>query len=253
MDIVLISLLTLVAAAVGTLTGFGTSTIMVPVLLSFFPLGETLLLAGIVHWFGNIWKMLLFREGIRWRLILSFGIPGIAAGAAGGMLVTRLNEELLSRVLGAALVIYVVFLVVNRRFRLPQSTAWAVAGGTLSGFLAGVFGIGGAVRGAFLAAFDLPKAVYIATSGAIDLAVDSARLASYLWSGISLTCGCFGDWLRSFQRASSAPKRPRRSSIGFLRRDSASSSRCFSAPSASSCWSLLEGRPTPGNCRGPHN
>jgi uncharacterized protein len=47
MDIALIAALTLVASAVGTLTGFGTSTIMVPVLASFLPVPQVLLLVGI--------------------------------------------------------------------------------------------------------------------------------------------------------------------------------------------------------------
>ena len=44
MDIALIALLTFVAGAV-----------------------------GIIHWFGDIWKMGLFRQGIRWRLIVDSG------------------------------------------------------------------------------------------------------------------------------------------------------------------------------------
>jgi uncharacterized protein len=56
-DIVLVAVLTLVASAVGTMTGFGTSTIMVPALARFFPLAQVLLLVGIIHWFGNIWKI----------------------------------------------------------------------------------------------------------------------------------------------------------------------------------------------------
>jgi uncharacterized membrane protein YfcA len=61
-----------------------------------------------------------------------------------------------------------------------------VTGGALYGFGAGIFGIGGAVRGAFLAAFDLPKAVYIATAGAIGLMVDSGRLLTYWLEGAEL-------------------------------------------------------------------
>ena len=72
MDIALIAALTLIASAVGTLTGFGTSTIMVPILASFLPVPQVLLLVGIIHWFGDIWKMLLFRIGVRWRLIFLF-------------------------------------------------------------------------------------------------------------------------------------------------------------------------------------
>jgi uncharacterized protein len=186
MDIALIALLTFFASGVGTLTGFGTSTIMVPVMVTFFPLPETLLFVGIVHWFGNIWKMLLFREGLRWDLIVKFGVPGIVATVIGGAVVFRVDEELLARVFGGVLLGYVAFLFVKDRFRVPRNTATAVAGGALYGFSAGIFGIGGAVRGAFLSAFDPPKAVYIATAGAIGLAIDTGRLATYAYEGAGL-------------------------------------------------------------------
>jgi uncharacterized membrane protein YfcA len=183
MDLELIAGLTLVASAVGTLTGFGTSTIMVPVLVSFYPLPQTLLLVGIIHWFGDIWKMLLFHGGVRWRLVLLFSAAGILATVLGGMLVFRAPEEILSRILGAFLLAYVAFIFVKHRFQIPQTTATALTGGALYGLSAGIFGVGGAVRGAFLAAYDLPKAVYIFTAGAIGLAVDSGRLAIYWWQG----------------------------------------------------------------------
>jgi uncharacterized protein len=186
MDTALIALLTLVASAVGTFTGFGTSTIMVPVLVAFLPLPQVLLLVGIVHWFGDIWKMLLFRSGIRWNLILLFGATGIAATVAGGLLVFRVPETVLARALGAFLLAYVLFILAKPRFRIPQTTLTATAGGLLHGFTAGVFGVGGAVRGAFLAAFDLPKGVYIFTSGAIGLIVDSGRILTYWSQGAAL-------------------------------------------------------------------
>ncbi len=186
MEIPLIAILALLASGVGTLTGFGTSTIMVPVLVTFYALPQTLLLVGIVHWFGDIWKVLLFKRGIRWRLIASFGIPGIAAGVAGGFLVFELPQAFLARGLGALLLGYVGFLFVKERFKVPSTAFAAAAGGALSGFFAGVFGLGGAIRGAFLAAFDLPKAVYIATAGMIALAVDTVRLATYYAGGTRL-------------------------------------------------------------------
>ena len=179
MDILLIALLTLIASAVGTVTGFGTSTIMVPVMVSFYPLPQTLLLVGIIHWFGDIWKMLLFRRGARWRLILLFGVPGIAMSVVGGLVVFQAPEEILARVLGAFLLAYVALILVKGRFRLPETTATALLGGALYGLTAGIFGVGGAVRGAFLAAYDLPKEVYIFTAGAIGLVVDTGRLLAY--------------------------------------------------------------------------
>jgi uncharacterized protein len=181
MDIALIAVLTLVASLVGTITGFGTSTIMVPVLVAFLPLPQVLLLVGVIHWFGDIWKMLLFRSGVRWTLILLFGGTGIIATVIGGLLVFQAPEGTLARALGGFLLAYVLFIFVKPRFRIPQTPPTALAGGTLYGLLAGIFGVGGAVRGAFLATYDLPKAVYIFTSGAIGLVVDSGRIATY-WS-----------------------------------------------------------------------
>lgn len=186
MTVVLITALTVVAAGVGTLSGFGTSTIMVPVLLMFFTLPETLLLVGIVHWFGDIWKIWLFKRGIRWKLWLAFGITGLVYSIWGATLSVTAPEELMSRILGGFLLIYVVFLFAKSSFKLPATTGVAGMGGAASGFLAGIFGVGGAVRGAFLAAFDLKKAVYIATSGAIAIVIDTVRIGTYLHGGARL-------------------------------------------------------------------
>ena len=191
-EIIYIALVVIVAGGVGTLTGFGNSTIMVPVLLLFFPLAPTLLLTGIIHSFGDIWNILLFRHGIRRRLALLFGIPGVLLAFVGARLVFSIPEEILSRALGIFLVAYVLFLFLSSRYssggwRMKQSAVIAVISGAVSGFAAGIFGIGGVIRGAFLSAFGLPKAVYIATIGAVGLAINSTRTVTYFYQGANLT------------------------------------------------------------------
>jgi uncharacterized membrane protein YfcA len=186
-ELLLILVIVIVAGCVGTMTGFGTSTIMVPVLLSLkYPVAETLLFVGIIHWFGNIWKLILFKRGFRWKLILSFGIPGIAATYLGASLVFDISAVLLSKILGTFLIGYVVYLFVKGSFRIKPSLVTGACGGALSGFMAGLFGIGGAVRGMFLTAFDLPKEVYITTAGAIALIIDTTRLTTYVSEGAEL-------------------------------------------------------------------
>ena len=56
-------------------------------------------------------------------------------------------------------------------------------GGALSGGMAGLVGTGGAVRGMTLAAFDLRKEAFVATSAAIDLAIDLSRAGVYARNG----------------------------------------------------------------------
>ncbi len=189
MEVILITIVVVIASSVGTLTGFGTSTLMVPVMLSFYPFEQTLLFVGIIHLFGNIWKLLLFRKGFRWRLILSFGIPGIATAYLGAILVKMMFDKsptVLLRILGAFLICYVIYLFLKSSFKVKPGLSTGVCGGALSGFLAGFFGMGGAVRGLFLTSFDLPKAVYIATAGAIALAIDTTRLTTYVINEVRL-------------------------------------------------------------------
>ncbi len=186
MEILLILGIVIVASCVGTMTGFGTSTIMVPALLLLYPLPQTLLFVGIIHWFGNIWKLVLFRKGFQWKLILSFGVTGIAATFLGASLVFNIPTAVLSRILGSFLIIYVIYLFAKSSFKIKQSLFAGACGGALSGFLAGLFGMGGAVRGLFLTSFDLPKAVYISTAGAIALIIDTTRLTTYFAKGARL-------------------------------------------------------------------
>ncbi|MDP3900577.1 MAG: sulfite exporter TauE/SafE family protein [bacterium] len=196
MEILYIALLTLIAATVGTITGFGTSTLMIPVLVIFFSPVEAIFLVAIIHWFGNIWKVALFRSGFNMRLLMLFGVVGLATSYLGAFVSLGANEAILLRVLGAFLAGYALFVVFQSllrqgyggqtKFKIPAGNITAISGGALSGFFAGMFGIGGAIRSAFLSAFDLPKAVFITTAGAIGLLVDSTRIITYFTGGATL-------------------------------------------------------------------
>lgn len=185
-QILLLGLLTLVASAIGAATGFGISTLMIPVMTLYLPLPLVLLFVGIIHLFGDIWKIALFKSGFDWKLILGFGLPGIAASYIGASLTFFAQELPLKRILGVFLLLYVAYLLFKPEWALPKTTSTAVTGGLFSGLFAGFFGVGGAVRGAFLTAFDLPKDIYIFTSGVIALFIDVTRISRYIVGGTEL-------------------------------------------------------------------
>ena len=196
MEIFYIASLTLIAATAGTITGFGTSTLMIPVLVIFFPAVEAIFLVAVIHWFGDVWKIALFRKGFDFRLIALFGLIGLATSFLGAYVSLGANEQILLRFLGVFLAGYALFLISQGKFsaeggpasgwKVPAGNMVALSGGALSGFFAGMFGIGGAIRSMFLSAFDLPKAVYIATAGAIGIMVDSTRIIAYFTGGATL-------------------------------------------------------------------
>ena len=88
--------------------------------------------------------------------------------------------------MGAFLIAYVFFIIFSRTFKLSQKLSVAVSSGGLTGFFAGIFGIGGEINAVALSAFNLEKAVYVATAGAISFLIDSTRIAIYLRGGVRL-------------------------------------------------------------------
>jgi len=187
MEIFVISLLTLVASYVGTIAGFGTSTIMLPILLVFLPFHIALLLVGIIHFFDDLWEIILFRQAVNWKLLLSFGIPGVIASFLGASLTISEPAQILTRLLGLFLIIYVALIISHPKFKMTNDTAHASLGGSLSGFIAGLFGIGGPTRSMFLSALNLPKETYLFTSGAIAIFIDPPRLLTYFAGGTRLS------------------------------------------------------------------
>lgn len=183
MEIFLLALLTFLAAAIGTITGFGTSTIMMPIMIMILPLPEALLFVGIIHWAGNIWRIFLFKDKFLWKIILGFAIPGLIFSWLGAMLAVKIPKETLAPVMGVFLMLYVLYLFKNPNFKLRPGNLIAALGGITSGFAAGIFGVGGSFRSAFLSTFKLPKHLFIFTSAMIALVIDSARLITYFSSG----------------------------------------------------------------------
>ncbi|MCA9397651.1 TSUP family transporter, partial [candidate division WWE3 bacterium] len=80
------------SSLIGTMTGFGSSTIMLPVLLIFYSVPEALLFSAIVHVLVDIWEMEFFKQGLYWKLVLFFGLPGMLASFFGASLAVDLPE-----------------------------------------------------------------------------------------------------------------------------------------------------------------
>ncbi|MBI2548228.1 sulfite exporter TauE/SafE family protein [Candidatus Woesearchaeota archaeon] len=171
------------AEIVGTLAGFGSSTIFLPLALFFVDFKTALILVAFFHIFGNLGRITFFRHGLDKKLILIFGVPSVLLTVLGALLVNYTPQEMLKLVLGVFLLIFSLVSLIKPGFIFNPSKRNAILGGALSGFLAGLIGTGGALRGAFLTAFSLKKEVYIATAAAIALAVDLTRIPIYFRSG----------------------------------------------------------------------
>ncbi len=168
---------------IGTIAGFGSSTIYLPLASYFVDFRTALVLVAIFHLFGNISRITFFRHGLDKKVLLVFGVPSFIFSLLGATLVGDLSQTLLRLLLGMFLISISVMFLVRPKLAFPANTRSLVLGGGISGFVVGLIGTGGALRAAFLTGLKMDKEKYIATAAVIALGSDATRIPSYLASG----------------------------------------------------------------------
>jgi len=176
-------LLTLLAEILGTIGGFGSSVFFVPIANFYFDFHTVLGITALFHLSSNISKILLFKKGLDKNLLIYLGIPSVIFVIIGGILSKDLSSHVLSFILGIFLIAFSLLFLIFKNLVIKPTKSNAAVGGILSGFSAGLLGTGGAIRGLTMAAFNLEKSVFIATSAAIDMMIDLTRSVVYYSNG----------------------------------------------------------------------
>lgn len=176
-------LLALVAEIIGTIGGFGSSVFFVPLGNFYFDFYSVLGMTAIFHLSSNLSKIFLFKKGLDKKLLLYIGVPSVFFVIAGGFLSKLVDGYALTVVLGIFLVVFSLLFLIRKEIVVLPNKRNAVIGGTLSGFSAGLLGTGGAIRGLTMAAFNLEKHAFIATSAFIDFLIDFSRTFVYYNNG----------------------------------------------------------------------
>jgi hypothetical protein len=172
-----------ISEVVGTMAGFGSSTIFLPLASYFVDFKTALVLVAIFHLFGNISRITFFRHGLDKRVLLVFGLPSFALSLIGATLVGDLSQTILKLILGVFLISLSLTFLLRPKLAFPSNTKSLVLGGGISGFIVGLVGTGGALRATFLTGLSISKERYIATAAVIALCTDATRIPSYVAQG----------------------------------------------------------------------
>ena len=155
----------------------------VPIANFYFDFETVLGLTALFHLASNLSKIAQCRKGLDWKLITYLGGPAVVFVIIGGLLTKYLQGYWLEIGLGVFLILLSSLFLIRKELVIKAGKKEAFVGGTLSGFLAGLLGTGGAVRGLTMAAFNLEKSLFIATPAAIDVTVDFSRTVIYFFNG----------------------------------------------------------------------
>ena len=172
--------LALLAEILGTVSGFGSSILFVPLASMFLDFKLVLGITAVFHVFSNLSKIYLFQSGIDKKIALKLGIPAVIAVIIGAILTHYIPQKQAELGMNVLVFCLAIYLLGGGHKKIKQSDSNLYIGGGISGFLAGLIGTGGAIRGLTLSAFQLPKDIFIATSALIDMGVDTSR-AIIMW------------------------------------------------------------------------
>jgi uncharacterized membrane protein YfcA len=166
--------------AVASVAGFGIGSLLTPAIA--LTTGAKLAVAAVSlpHAIGTSIRFWRFRREVDWKVVRSFGFTSAAGGLTGALLNTWATSRALELVFGSLLVLAGASQVTGyaKRWRLRGGLAWL--GGALSGFFGGLVGNQGGIRTAAMLGFEVNKRQFVATTTAVALLIDMARVPIYL-------------------------------------------------------------------------
>ncbi len=195
MEIIIICIAAFLVAILTFFSGFGLGTILTPVFMIFFPVELAIALTGVVHFFNNIFKLILVGKKADKGTLFRFGIPAVIAAFLGAWLLLHIPDakplfsyEMFGKefvvfpvkfIISILLIIFASIDLIPHFNKLQFGKNKLPIGGALSGFFGGLSGNQGALRSAFLIKAGLSKEAFIGTAVVVSTFVDFTRLSVY--------------------------------------------------------------------------
>ncbi len=195
MEYIIIPLVAFLVAILTFFSGFGLGTILTPVFMIFFPVELAIALTGVVHFFNNLFKLILVGKNADRKTLIRFGVPAVIAAFIGSYVLLQIPDAdpLFSYTLfGSTFTVYPVKFVISVLLiifalmdllpifqKMQFGKKWLPLGGALSGFFGGLSGNQGALRSAFLIKAGLSKEAFVGTAVVVSTFVDFTRLGVY--------------------------------------------------------------------------
>ena len=195
----------LIAGTISGIVGFGSSIMLMPVLVIVFGPREAVPIMAVAAIMANLSRVVVWWRVIDWRVVGVYALTGIPAAAWGARTLLVLPPHLVEVVLG---MFFIAMIPIRRwlaahNFRLRL---WHLAVvGAVIGFLTGIVVSTGPINTPFFLAYGLTKGAFLGTEAMASLAVyisKSLVFRSYgalpleailqgLIIGCSLTAGSF--------------------------------------------------------------
>lgn len=179
LHIVLIALTALVASTLAAVSGFGGAAVLLPVLTLAYGIRLAVPILTVAQLIGNASRVYFNRTELNWPVVGWFALGGVPMALVGGMFFAHAPLHFLTRLLGAFLLLMVVWRhwAFAARWK-PPLRSFALIGACFS-FLSALLGSVGPLMAPFFLAYGLVKNAYIGTEALATVTMHITKLIAY--------------------------------------------------------------------------
>lgn len=179
MDLILVLAIGLAAGTLSGIVGFGSSIMLMPVLVLLFGPLQAVPIMAISAVMANLSRILVWWREVDWSAGAAYALTAAPAAAIGARTLLVLPPRLIETTLGVFFIamIFVRRWLARRRLRVAR---WHLAAvGIPIGFLTGLVVTTGPITAPLFLAFGLVKGAFLATEAAGSLAVYLSKAAVF--------------------------------------------------------------------------
>jgi uncharacterized membrane protein YfcA len=205
LDYAIVLTVGLIAGVISGIVGFGSSIMLMPVLVIVFGPREAVPIMAIAAIMANVSRVAAWWREIDWRAVGVYAITGVPFAALGARTLLILPP----RIVEAALAVFFIAMIPARRLlarRNLKLQLWQLAPlGAVIGFLTGIVVSTGPINAPFFLSYGLVKGAFLGTEAMASLTVYISKslvfqsygalplsaIAQGLIIGTSLTAGSF--------------------------------------------------------------
>ena len=175
LDLLAVLLLGVAAGTLGGVIGFGSSIMLMPVLVIMFGPREAVPIMAVAALLANASRALVWWREIDWRAFAAYSATGIPAAALGASTLLVVPQRWIEITMG----IFFLAVIPARRWlarhNLRINLRQLALAGALVGYLTGIVVSTGPINAPFFLALGLVKGAYLATEALGSLAVYAAK------------------------------------------------------------------------------
>ncbi|MFL6581241.1 MAG: sulfite exporter TauE/SafE family protein [Burkholderiales bacterium] len=164
-------LLGVVAGTLGGVIGFGSSIMLMPVLVMLYGPREAVPIMAVAALLGNASRVLVWWRDVHWRAVAAYAVTGVPAAALGASTLLTISQRWSELVMGC----FFLAVIPGRRWLARHNLRVALWGlavcGALIGYLTGIVVSTGPINAPFFLGFGLIKGAYLGSEALGSLAL----------------------------------------------------------------------------------